>query len=335
MSTRTPIRAFAVVIVLALAFSGISSALARGGGGAAATVSGTVYTIDTANKKLTIKTDTGASVRLGVGRSASITRNGAAASLKSLALNDSVSAQYKVATLAARTIVATGPAVSTTSGTAKSVSIGAGTLTVGAQVLQTNAGTRIARNGQIVALKQITLKDTLVAHVAMGTNVALDVVGDGPAESEVHGVISGIAGSDITITPGDGSPDVTVVVGTMTIIEVNDASGTLADLQLGEAVEAEYDPTTFAAFSIDVNSEDQNAEVEGTVSGVDPVAGTVTITPQDGAPDITLSVDASTEIDVNDEGAGLADIQVGMPIKAEYDASSLLASEIEAGGSGD
>lgn len=335
MSTRTAVRLVATVAVLSWAFAGSGSALARGSGGATATVSGTVYTIDTTGKKLTIKTDVGASVRLGIGRSASITRNGAAVTLKNLSLNDSVTAQYKVATLAARTIVATGPAVSTTSGTAKSVSIGSGTLTVGAKVLQTNAGTRIARNGLIVALKQITLKDTLVAHVAVGTNIALDVVGDGPEESEVHGLISGIAGSDITITPSDGSPDVTITVGTATIIDVNDASGTVADLQIGQTVEAEYDPTTFAAFSIDVNSEDQNAEVEGTVSAVDTVAGTVTITPQNGGTDITLTVDASTEIGVNDEGAGLADIQVGMPVKAEYDALSLLASEIEAGGSED
>src|SRR5512146_2820624 len=98
MSTRTPVRALAVGVILALAFSGISSALARGSGGATATVSGTVYTIDTTSKKLTIKTEVGASVRLGIGRSASITRNGAAATLKNLSLNDSVTAHYKVAT---------------------------------------------------------------------------------------------------------------------------------------------------------------------------------------------------------------------------------------------
>jgi hypothetical protein len=206
---------------------------------------------------------------------------------------------------------------------------------LGAQNLQTNANTRISRNGQIVALRQITLKDTLVAHVAMGTNIALDVVGDGPNESEVHGVISGISANNVTITPDDGSPAVTIVVGTTTLIEVNDAAGTLADLLVGEAVEAEYDPATFAAFSIDVKGEEEDAEVEGTVASVDTTAGTVTITPQGGGPNVTLIVNAGTEIDVNDEGATLADIEVGMPIKAEYDAVSLLASEIEAGGSGD
>ena len=215
------------------------------------------------------------------------------------------------------------------------MSLAGGALAVGSQNLQTNAGTRIARNGKIVALRQITSHDTLVAHVAPRTNVALDILADGPDESEVEGVISLIAGSNVTITPDDGSPAITVVVGTATIIEVNDAPDTLTDLQMSQAVKAEYDPTTFAAFSIDASSENEDAEVEGTVSAVDTTLGTVTITPQGGGPSIVLTVKASTEIEVNGEGGTLADIQVGMPISAVYDAVTLLAAQIEAGGSDD
>jgi hypothetical protein len=61
----------------------------------------------------------------------------------------------------------------------------------------------------------------------------------------------------------------------------------------------------------------------------------VTIAPQGGGANVTLTVNASTEVDVNDEGGTLADLQIGMPIKAEYDTVTLLASEIEAGGSDD
>jgi hypothetical protein len=169
----------------------------------------------------------------------------------------------------------------------------------------------------------------------MGTNVALDVVADGPQESEVRGVISVIVADSITITPDDGSADVTITVGTGTLIEVNDAPGTLVDLQATQAVEAEYDPTTLVAFSISAGSETEESEIEGTVFGVDAITGTVTITPTGGGANITLVVSAATEIDVNDEGATLGDIQIGMPIKAEYDAATLLAKEIEAGGSDD
>ena len=334
MNVPKLVRAVGMGLILALTLGAVTVANARGGGGTAS-ITGTVYTVDAARRNVTIKTSAGTSIKLAIGRSTSITRNGSPSSLNALALNDSVSAQYKVSRLSATALTAAGPAVTTTSGKASSVSRAGGVLSIGSQTLQTNANTRISRNGQIVALGQITLKDTLVAHVAMGTNVALDVVGDGPQESEVHGVITGISGNNVTIAPDDGSPAVTVVVGTTTLIEVNDASGTLADLVIGQAVDAEYDPTTFAAFSIDVSGEDEEAEVEGTVTGVDTTAGTVTITPQGGGPNITLNVNAGTEIDVNDEGGTLADILIGMPIKAEYDALTLLAAEIEAGGSDD
>jgi hypothetical protein len=328
-------RTFASALVLALAMAIAPTASARGGGGSTASITGTIYTIDAAKRNITVKTSVGTSVKLSVGRSTAITRNGVGVTLKDLALNDSITGSYKVSTLAARGLATSGPSVTRVSGKASAVSLAGGTLSVGRQNLQTNAGTRIARNGRIVALRQITSLDTLVAHVAAGTNVALDVLADGPNESEVQGVISMISGSNVTITPDDGSPAVTVVVGPGTIIEVNDAPGMLTDLQVSQAVDAEYDPTTFAAFSIDVESESENAEVEGTVFAVDTTLGTVTITPQGGGPNIVLTVNASTEIEVNGDGGTLADIQMGMPISAEYDATTLLAAQIEAGGSDD
>ena len=342
---RTPIlsQMFVSALVLAVTLGTVSVANARGGGGGSTTASitGTVHTIDPAKRSIVIQTSTGTSVKLSVGRSTSITRNGGPASLPDLTLNDSITGQFKVSRLTAMALTASGPAVTNASGKAQSVSLASGALSLGSMQLQTNANTRIARNGQIVSLRQITSRDTLVAHVALGTNVALDVLADGPEESEVQGVISAISGNNVTITPDDGSAPVTIMVGIGTIIEVNDAQGTLADLvalvALGQPVpvDAEYDPTTLAAFSIDVNSETEDAEVEGTVFAVDTTNGTVTITPAGGGANITLFVNAATEIDVNDEGGTLADIQVGMPIKAEYDAATMLASEIEAGGSDD
>ena len=59
------------------------------------------------------------------------------------------------------------------------------------------------------------------------------------------------------------------------------------------------------------------------------------ITPLGGGPNITLVVNAATEVEVNDDGGTLVDIQVGMPIQAEYDAATLVATEVEAGGSDD
>lgn len=333
MNLPKPARCMSIALVFMMSL--VSATAESRGGTGTAVISGNVHTVDPARKSLTIKTSVGTSVKLSVGKSTSITRNGAAVTLKDMALNDSVTAHYKVSRLSVTTLTASGPAVTTTSGKASTVSAAGGTIALASATLQTNANTRISRNGTIVGLRQITLKDALVAHVAAGTNVALDILSDGPDESEVHGVISAISGSDVTITPGGVAPQVTVVVGASTLIEIEDASGALADLAVGQSVEAEYDPTTLAAFSIEVNNEDEHAEVQGTVAAVDTAAGTVTIAPQGGGANVTLTVNASTEVDVNDEGGTLADLQIGMPIKAEYDTVTLLASEIEAGGSDD
>jgi len=335
MTTRSFAEVFVSALILAMALGSIPAAEARSGGSNAASITGTIYTIDVAKKNVTIKTDVGTSVKLAIGRSTLITRNGVPSSLPGLTLHDSITGQYRVSRLTATVLTASGPAVTAASGKASSVSSASGALSIGSQQLQTNANTRISRNGQIVALRKITLSDSLVAHVAMGTNVALDVLADGPDESEVQGIISAIVGSNVTITPDDGSAAVTIVVGTGTVIEVNDTAGTLADLQVGQAVDAEYDPTTLVAFSIDVNNESEEVEVQGTVAGVDTTAGTVTIAPLGGGPNITLVVNASTEIEVNGEGATLADIQIGMPIQAEYDSATLVATQIEAGGADD
>src|SRR5262249_7063943 len=194
----------ALALVLAIAVAPIASARGHGGGGGSTTsITGTVYTIDTAKRNITVKTNVGTSVKLSVGKSTTITRNGVSVTLNGLALNDSITGSYRVSRLAAKTLVATGPAVTSISGNASLVSLAGGSLSVGSQNLQTNVGTRIARNGKIVALRQITSHDTLVAHVAVGTNLALDLLADGPDESEVQGMISMISGSNVTITPDD------------------------------------------------------------------------------------------------------------------------------------
>ena len=65
------------------------------------------------------------------------------------------------------------------------ISLARSSLYVGSNQHQTNASTRIARSGQIVSLRQITTRDRLVAHIATGTTVAVDVLADGPEESAV------------------------------------------------------------------------------------------------------------------------------------------------------
>src|SRR5262249_51889518 len=134
-----------------------------------------------------------------------------------------------------------------------------------------------------------------------------------------------------------GSP-VSLTVDASTEIQVNDEDATLADIQVNMPAEARYDATTLHAMEIKAGSEDDNDEdnrVEGTVAGVDTGAQTVTVTPKGGGSDVVLNVTTETEIEVNGEDAGIQDIQVGQPIRADYDPSTMDASEIKVGSDDD
>ncbi len=300
-----------------------------------AMVSGKIDTIDVAKKKITIKQSNGTRVTLNVNSSSHITRNGVRSSLMGLVLRDSITAHFDAKTHNAASLTAKGPKVSTASGTVKNASRRSGVLTIGSKSFKTSGSTKFSRNGRIVSLNQVTRKDIVVVHTRAGTNNALDVLDDGPNESEVEGAITAVdtTAGTVTIAPSNGTPTVTLMVSSTTMIEVNDNPGTLADLQVGMMADAEYDPTTMVAFSIEAESQGEQAEVIGTVTAVDLTHNTITISPTIGS-SITLSVTASTEIQVNDEEATLADIQIGMPVQAEYDTLTLVANQIDAGTSG-
>lgn len=77
----------------------------------------------------------------------------------------------------------------------------------------------------------------------------------------------------------------------------------------------------------------------------------MTITPDNGTPDVTLNVTGTTMIEVNGEDANitlnvmsdthievngedatLADVQVGQTVRAEYDSGIMNAKELKVGG---
>jgi len=332
MRTRRSLGWVGILLVVAIAV------LAAAPAAQAATGGGTVDTLDLATKQMTIKRSDGTKLTLGVKAFTRITRNSAATTLSGLALGDSVSAQYIGHT--ALKVTATGAPVTTASGRITALSTGTGVITIGSTSVQTSAHTKISRNGKVVSLGLLTLNDTAVAHISTGAakseegnDDADDVVADGPDEGEVKGTISAINGQQVTITPKEGGTPVTVTADDSTQIEVGGQLATLADLQVGQTAESEYDPTTLIAFSIQVDIPDteDEGEISGTVAAVDTALGTLTITPTGGGADVVLTVTAATEIEVNGENATLADVQVGMPVNAEYDTTTLVATEVKAG----
>jgi Domain of unknown function (DUF5666) len=305
----------------------------------AANVKGTVYTIDLKAKTITIKKSDASTVTLKYNAATTITRNGRSAKIKRVLLQDTIQAAVK--NKVALKIKTNGPHSKNVAGILSDAFKGAGTVVINGKTVHVTPETRISRNGQLVSMSRLTKQDKLVAHLkttgaeSEGEGEALDLVGDGPEDGELHGVISALGANTVTVTPDNGTADVVLNVTDTTMIEIDHAQKGFGDLAVGMQVEASYDPSTNNAFSIEADSggESNDAHINGTVSAVDTGASTLTIAPTTGAP-VTLNVDASTEIKVNDMTATLADVQVGMPASAQYDTSSLLATEIKVG-SGD
>lgn len=339
MSHRTT---FAVVSAFFLALLTLSLAPVTRAETDALKVDGTIYTLDLTAKAVTIKKSDNSTITLHFSKATLRTRNGKTVKLKAFMLQDAVSARYK-ANLTLTKFSATGPKGTRVAGKLENALKGNGTVVVNGKTLQTTARTRISRNGKLVSLSQLTRQDTLVAHVAAGASGAVasgnpeasDIVADGPEDGEVHGLISGILGNQVTVNPDNGTADVVLNVTDDTMIEVDGHTAALADLKTGMQIEATFDPTTNNAFSIETDSEGEfnDSEIHGTVTAVDATGGTITIAPKTGSL-VTLNVDASTEIKVNDADATLADIQVNMPAEAKYDSTTMHAMEIKAG-SGD
>ena len=331
-------RFLAALLLSVLALPAVAEAAGR-----TASVSGKVVSLSTAARTLTLKTADGQQVALRVNPSSRLLRNGAPVRLAGVVLGDKANAQFERRTLRLVSLRASGPATDSSRGALVAIdpsfrSLAVGTAS-GPREFKLTPATLFIRNGRPARAGDLVLQDALTVHAvasASGQPVAVAVVAEGREEEEIEGTISGITGSDVTITPRQGRA-VTVHVNGSTIIRLHlghgdRIAGALADLEVGMKAEAEFDPVSFVAFKLDAEKEEddeEDAEVKGTVTAVNPGAGTITIEPRNGSA-VTLTVDGSTRIKLDGDTATLGDIPVGAEAEAEFDRATLLASKVEA-----
>lgn len=328
-------------------------------GAGSVNLTGTVYLVDNSAHTLTLKNATGTLTTLTVTTKSKILRNGKKVALTGLVLGDQGTAIADGSNALIQLSVK-GATVTTIQGGVAGLSSGTGTVQIksGKKIksAQTTGNTRVMRNGQLSSLNSLTSFDTITSHVTKSTSTAatvqnaLDIQAEGPEETEIKGTISAVtaatpgdptavppvppAPATVTITPNTGAP-VTLIVTANTLINVGGATGTAADLTVGMLVEAEYDPVTLEAFHIEAENEEDDAEIEGTITALDAVSCTlspttpctVTITNEKGS--VTLIVNASTKIKSDDASALLSDLKIGDPASAEFNAVTLFAQEIE------
>jgi phage terminase large subunit-like protein/Ni,Fe-hydrogenase maturation factor len=296
---------------------------------------GVISAIDTGAGTVTITPkEGGADVVLKVDSTTVIKRNDKIATLADLQVSDRVEAEYDPATMLASRISARLNLVGLL-GVISAIDTTGSTLTVTPKtggpdvVLKVDSSTGIKRNGKTATLADLQLGDRVEARYNPVTMLAtkifarLNLVG-------LSGVISAIdpIGSTLTVTPKGGGADVVLKVDSATIIKRNGKTATLADLQLGDRVEARYNPVTMLAANISARL--NLVPLSGVISAIDPIGSTLTVTPKKGGADIVLKVDSATIIKRNGISATLADLQVTDRVEAKYNPVSMLAASINA-----
>ncbi|MFA6959114.1 MAG: DUF5666 domain-containing protein [Thermoanaerobaculia bacterium] len=197
------------------------------------------------------------------------------------------------------------------------------------------ADTIITKEGHALPAVQINVGDRVEVKATTATDGTLAAVRIRVEDSEhdllqIHGIVSGVAGSVLTITQKDGT-SVPVTIDAQTIIKVDEHAGTVADLVAGARVEiaarANADGS-LTAIAIRLETEDEDdafVEIEGVIASKTDTSITVT-TEHDG--DVTVGVTPDTVIRKDGAEAALADLEVGddVEVKAEKDSGGALVA---------
>ena len=155
-----------------------------------------------------------------------------------------------------------------------------------------------------------------------------------PVITQVVGAITAVdvAGNKVSVAPDGGAAVVVLNVTDTTEITVpGKDDATVADLLAQDRVKAAYEAVSLNALKIAVQAE----KVQGEITALDAATTEVTLQPKVGAP-VVLTVTDRTKLEVwGKEPAVFADLKLGMWAKAEYNAGTKEAYELEVKGKGE
>jgi hypothetical protein len=155
--------------------------------------------------------------------------------------------------------------------------------------------------------------------------------------AKVEGTISAIDGDAVTIRTRSGL-DVQFTITATTVLEKNGVHVTLSSFAVGDPAEAKFDAVTRNAFKLESGEDGEDngggnqagqSKIEGTITAVG--SDSVSIRLQNGTI-VTVLVNGNTKIERNDLHVPLSAFQVGDRGEARYDATSMIASKVEAVG---
>ena len=154
---------------------------------------------------------------------------------------------------------------------------------------------------------------------------------------KVEGTLIALSDTSATIRTSRGV-DVQFAMTATTVLEKNGLHVSLSAFTLGERAEAKFDAVTRNAYKLEAGEDDNGSgggnqtgstQVEGIITEV--TADSVSIRQQNGNI-VTVLVDGNTKIERNDLHVSLNAFQVGDRGEARFNATSMLASKVEAVG---
>ena len=224
-------------------------------------IKGTIVALNTQKGIVTISPRVGVMVNVRIAKTSIIHRTGKVVRLAKLHVGDKAKLTYNPATKLVRDLSAeTGNY--DIHGTVEAVDTTANTIVIASEeggnsvTLNVDSSTVIQRNGTAAALVDLLVGDKVEAKYNSASMLA-SLIKTEVEDSEFGGTIAAVdtTANTVTITPTDGSADVVLNVIESTVLKSDDAVITLADLQVGSKVEAEFDSTTFNASYIKVENE--------------------------------------------------------------------------------
>lgn len=231
---------------------------------------GTVISINRRTHVMTIRNLAGAKVALKYNANTKLTIRGRAVSLTRLHVGDRLVMNYSPTSGGAIKGTALNgddtPGAYEVHGLVSTVDSVAGTVDIASDnggsivTVKVDANTVITRNGAPATLADLLFGDRVEAKYDSTTMLASSIKAESDVENdEAEGVVSAIdtATGDITLTPEGGSADVIIHTDATTIFMFRDSPGVLANLQVGDKIEAKYDPTTMLASYVEVEVESE------------------------------------------------------------------------------
>lgn len=185
--------------------------------------------------------------------------------------------------------------------------------------------TLVKRQGKASTFARLRVGDktSLNYNTANSQAVSID---DTVSAYEIHGTVESVdtVANTIVVASEEGGSSVKLNVAASTVILRNHVAATLADLVVGDKVEAKYNSATMLASLIKTEVED--GDLTGSVVAV--TANSVTVHPASGA-NVVLKVVASTVFLGEDVVIDITNLRIGDLVEAEYDSTTLVASKIE------